>query len=129
MHLAERWDDSVLCQGEVRAADVQSILNEVDLFVLKGKMTVARTDFAFVLGKEVPSQHKVVDEISYDSAGHAHVSAVDAELDVHAPQGFNLASINTYRSTRMRFKFVVVEVGMAAYKVLTDARALAASVA
>ena len=78
-------------------------------------------DGAFISAEEVPSEYKVVDEVTHNPAGHAHVASVDAKGDVDDTKDFDFASVNANGAPWNWANGAIVEGGMATKKTFTDA--------
>ena len=111
------------------AAGLHCVGNEVSFFVFEGEVALFGMNGAIVFAEEVPSQYKVVNQVSYYATGHAHMAAFNAKLHVDASQGFHFAAINAYSFAMMGLKVIFVEVGMTSKKVFADTGPLAAGVA
>ena len=76
------------------AADLQGFLDEVDPFVLISEVSFLGMEAAVIFGKEIPSEHEVVDEVFNDATVHSHESPVNAKAYVDDAKRVDLAAIN-----------------------------------
>ena len=110
------------------AADLQGFLDEVDLFVLISEAAFLGMKAAVVFGKEIPSEHEVVDEVFNDATVHSHESPVNAKAYVDDAKRVDLAAIDADGPPFVRLDLIFEQVGVATQQAFADAGTLAACV-
>ena len=112
----------------MRGADLKRIAYEVDPFVFKGDKALLRMNATFISAEEIPTKHKIKDEVPHNAAVGPHKATIDSEGDVDDAQSLHSATIDANSFAFEGFDLVGVEGWVFTNEFLTYAGSLTASV-